>query len=206
MRRVVLGSVVVAVVGLLATVKVGKRITSIDLSTIYPAIEDSNEGRSGTVISAGDYPSFRGIAYYHLQTSRGSITLACSVDDSNSWIDSRKSWKIGPASQRIGDDVFFKNETDSEETLELAYRRHNLGVCFRNSPNREYRGGRPIFTSETDKKELEETARKLDNALLAGNARIQTEDVRFYQVVSHKLRSSVGNGYLWITYHLLGPM
>lgn len=171
----------------LSTVRVGRRVKSIDLGQIYTNIQDFSEGREGFVIRAGEYPSMVGIAYYHFKTSRGSISLACCSDDFNSWINSRHHWEIGPTSQSIGEEAFFKNETQSEGTLELAYRRHNLGVCFRNHPKREYRGGRPVFTTAADKKELEHAAKILDDAILQSSPAIKIEDVWLYQVVGHKV-------------------
>ena len=203
-RWLFFGTILLVLVGVLSFAAVGKRITSMDFGTIYSNLQDYNEGRSGTVFAAGEYPSINGIAYYHFKTSRGSIMLACSLDDFNSWIDSRKRWKFGQTSQPVGQDAFFKNETDSEETLELAYRRHNLGVCFRNSPVREYRGGRPIFTTEADKKELEDTARMLDDAIRHGNSTIKVEDVRLYQVVGYRVKSLVG-GICWMVYSFFHP-
>ena len=178
----IFGAVLLIPVGLLSITTVSKRITSIDFSTIYPNIQDYNDGRVGTVLSAREYPSVTGIVYYHFKTSRGSIMLACSLDDRNSWIDSRKRWMIGQTSQPLGEDAFFKNETESEETMELAYRRYNLGVCFRISP---------VFTTEADKKELEETARKLDDAIRQGDPTINVEKVRVYQVVGSTVKGLI---------------
>lgn len=203
-RWLLVGVATLVLVGALSFVTVGERITSIDLSTVYPNLQNHNGGRGDTVIRAGEYPAIKGITYYYFKTSRGSIMLACSLDDFNSWIDSRRRWKIGRTSEPIGQDAFFMNRTASEETLELAYRRHNLGVCFRNGPVREYRGGRPIFTTEADKTELEQTARMLDDAIRHGNPTIKVENVRLYQVVSYKVRRFVG-GLCWMLYGLFHP-
>src|SRR5207249_4035373 len=120
-------------------------------------------------------------------TPRGSISLACCLEDQDAWIASRRKWELGPTSQSIGDESFFKNETSSGETLELAYRRLNVGLCFRSNPVREYRLGLPVFTPDRDKREMEETAQILEEAILKGHASVQIADIRLRHVVGRKV-------------------
>jgi len=179
----------------LLTRPVQKRVTSIDLRTIYPAIQDYHEGRSGYVMTAGEYATAPGMAFYHFKVPTGAISLTCSLDDLNSWIQSRRHWQKGPASLPFGNEAFFKNETESEETFELAFRRLNVSVCLRLSPIHGFRDGHSVV-SEADKRDLEQTAKLLDDAIRNGNPGIKFEDVRLYQIVSAKVTSFIGK-LLW---------
>jgi hypothetical protein len=195
---------VVLWIGLILSANPVTRITFIDLKAVFPNLYDHNEGRTSSVFSAGPYPSNSSIEYFFFRTTRGSIGVACCLEDLNSWIESRKTFMTGPPSRPIGDDAFFKNETPSNpETLDLAYRRYNLGVCFRDNPRREYRNGRPVITDE-DKTELEQAAQALDAAIQKGNPGIKIEVIGRYGIAAHKMKRFVG-GIAWLLYALFHP-
>jgi hypothetical protein len=182
---VLLGTICLASTGLLSC---GKRIVSIDLSRMYPNLRADSRIDTAVII-AGAYPWSSGPThYYYFKTPRGSIRLACQLDDFDSWIGPGKRWETGQTSQPIGDLGFFMNDGGSEGTMELGYRRYNLDVRLNNQPIRAYRDGRPIFESELDKKELEAAARVLDDAIRRGTPSVKTENVRVYQAVWAGLR------------------
>lgn len=183
---------------------VNRRVTSIDLSGIYTNIQSYNEGRDGFVLRAGNYPSSTGTAFYYLKTPRGSILLVCCLEDQDAWIASRRRWEVGPTSQSIGDESFFKNETGSGDMLELAYRRLNVGVCFRSSPKREYRLGLPVFTPEQDKWEMLEAAQILEQAILEKQPSVQFEEIRLRHDVARKVEDSL-RYFLWMFYFFAHP-
>ena len=178
MKKLYFGLILVGL-GLLSSLSVGKRVTSVDLRSVYPNIEDYNDGRSGYVLTAPRS------ADYRLATSDGGITLNFYLNNSHTFVQSRRKWQKEETSQPIGDEAFFNNETESEETFKLIYRRHNLAVCFGISPIHGSTNGRRCF-SQTDRQELETTAKILDDAIHPGNPSVKVEDVRFYQVIGSK--------------------
>lgn len=196
-------AVVIAVlIGLtiLSCVKVGKRVTALDLNKIY-ATTNIVYGY-GHLITVGKYPSQNGIGYYAFQTYRGKVWVNCIVTDfSKSLV--RGSRQMGATSEPIGDEAFFPYE-GSDPRLELAYRRFNVIVYFKDDPQREYRDGIPVFTIDADKKELEQAAKTLDAAILSQSEGVKTETVRGYQVIVARAKDLV-SGLFWTVYLIFHP-
>ena len=182
-------------ISILGRRSVGERITSVNLSGIYTNIQSYNEGRDGYVLTTGKYPSASGMAWYYLKNTGGSISISCMLEDRDAWIASRRHWETGPTSNPIGDQSFFKNETTSPETLELAYRRYNLGVCFR---------GQSVSAPEANRREMEEAAKALDDAILKRNPNVHLETVRLSLVAGQRAESFLFP-FLWIFYLFAHP-
>jgi len=188
------------VVGLIAIPPLGhrrvvERVTSVNLRGIYTNIQSYNEGRDGYVLTALKNSS----AWYYLQDTDGSIAISCRLEDqADKWISSRRQWETGPTSQPIGDQSFFKNETRSPETLELAYQRLNLGVCFR--------GHHAVSAPDANKREMEDAAKTLDEAISKRNPNVRVETVHLSLVASQSQRTqSFLFRFLWIFYLFANP-
>jgi hypothetical protein len=184
---------------LLWPIRVGKRITAIDLSRLYPKIDDYYEGRKGYVQRAGTYPSIGGGDYYNFPSTNGSITVQVMLDDFGGWTQNLQAEKREATSRRIGEQSFFGDWRHSaDKDFELAYRRLNVSAVF------HFNSSKPNVIRTGDyKTELEYGATVLDQAILSGTPAVQSEYIRFGQVVSQKIKDLPGVVF-WV-YSLFGP-
>lgn len=196
--RTLKGRLVWSVLGLLAagiamllSQEVDKRVTYIDLGTIYGNLRDYYDaGRTVFLLRSGGYPSIGDGGDFHYSITNGLITLGCSLNDVGP-VPNLRVYRKASSSRVIGDESFFENYTTTEERFELAYRRYNVNACFRISPIHGFREGR-FSCSDTDKAEMEMAAALLDNAILCAGPNVKVEEVRLYQVVGYKIRVFAG--------------
>ena len=184
-RSLIIGAAAIVVATLvLSPMKVGKRITSIDLSRLYLKIDDYYEGRKGYVQRTGAYPSNGGGDYYHFPTTNGSVTIRCTLDDFDGRMGYFRKEKKAETSQPIGEQAFFGDwRHGADKDLELAYRRLNVSAIFGFSASKP----NVIATGEY-KVDLETSAKILDQAILDEDPCIQSEDVQLGQVVGWKVK------------------
>jgi len=112
--------------------------------------------------------------------------------------------QFGGTSEPIGDEAFFQYDLHVDSRLELAYRRFNTMVYFKADPSIPYRRGEENLRMDADKKELEQVAKVLDDAILNRNPNISVENIRVHQVVGARIKG-VAQGLVWFIHSLYHP-
>jgi len=185
-RWLIIGAVAVVIaIVTLWPMKVGRRITSIDLSRLYPSIDDHYEGRQGYVQIAGAYPSMGHDNDYSFPTTNGFVRFQCSLNDPDDRLQYLQKHVKEGTSRPIGGQAFFGDWRRRDiRPLELAYRRLNMDVVF------SFEGwssskSNVIATGEY-KVDLEHAAIVMDQAILHSDPCVRFENVGLGQIFKWK--------------------
>lgn len=174
-----------------------RRIVSINLNGIFPTLSDPQ--KSGTLLKAAEYPSSGSSFYYYIPTTNGSVRLQLEFSDYNP-MEYWRQYKVSPAPQLLGEESFYElaHPSRDEDTMELVYRRLNLTAHFRHDPVHGRSGNRLLYTDQ-DRKEVEQVARTLDEALAQPSLNVAFQEVPSSRLASDNFRNLI-TGLLWFVW------
>jgi hypothetical protein len=172
------------------SINVDTRVTRIDFNKLY-STTNIYERDYGHKVLAREYPSQDILGFYVFPTQRGTMWISCIARDYDKHFVGSNSRRVGPTSQVIGDESFFEYQ-GIDSRLTLAYRRFNVIAYFKDDPKFELHNGSANTALEADKKELESTAKILDDAILKKNPAIGEEQVPAFWIVWTGVRDWIG--------------